>query len=892
MAFNHYILFMLISTILASSVNKDPLSLSNFDTVPITNLNGVFDIDFENKLVRGDLHYFFSATEEGSEIRLDTKNLNIEKKKKIVGEEESVLEINLGEEDENLGTPLIIPYEFTEGQSLEVHIRFSTKEESKAVQFLTKEQTIGKEAPFFFTLSKMVLGRQLMPSQDTPAHKFPFYLGIQVPEDYLGLISGVFDKEEDVEDGKKIYYYKQDNHVPNYLISLAAGNIEPTDISEKVTVFCEPQFTETAKKVLQNFSEYYIKTVEYLGEHPFGHFNILVMPNSFPYSAIENPYLAYCSQCLFDEEKPLIDDILSQLVHDWVGNSVTNDNWSDYWLNAGVSAFITRKIMGKINEDNEYIKAASSIGVTYIKGWSDYYENGTFSTLHPNFTNVNPEDYYSDIPIEKGFNLMYRIEQIIGEDNMDSFLQSYFSDKKFGTINSDSFYEYLTGFCTNNSIEKNIEEEEWNRWINEGGYCPVDNHLENNEYQKEIDEILAIFDDPEADLNETIVEKVKGWNSVSKVILTTTFEIREQLLTDRQHDFINKLQLYQGQDFFVYSNYYRMILSRTDQFYENELENIETFLSTYGCFDYLSGTYEVFYKRDEVESIRLFESLKDFYHPIFISNVQEEIDYQIENFPILTVELKDNDKCISWDGKKLELKVDNYVDSITYENIPKGFIYLGNDEEQIEVKCTLKNDEKYCELVNDTQLLKSGNYSFDVSKRIQKIDYAIKVHTSNATIAKHIEIDQKSKQFNIDYAKSEKYLIEINFKSEPDEIKVKYEEEDIKCKLTNDNLTLECEIDDKIFIVNKANPDEYKTYTLQLLDYCNNQKYTVDVKVKNSTADTGKKGFATWKIIVICIAGVIFIVAIVLLICRMTRKKSDNVESLKESNDNKLLSDI
>ena len=192
-----------------------------------------------------------------------------------------------------------------------------------------------------------------------------------------------------------------------------------------------------------------------------------------------------------------------------------------------------------------------------------------------------------------------------------------------------------------------------------------------------------------------------------------------------------------------------MILSVTDKFYEHELESIKTFLSTYGNFEYLSGIYENFYKRDEVDSIKLFESLKTFYHPIFIYNVQSEIDHQKENFPILTIELKDKDKCLFLDDLQnkdkldlIALEFDNYTNFTSYE-IPEG-ICLEIEEDKIKVNCILNTEEKYCLLDNGKSIEKSGEYKLNIPNRIQKWDYAIKVHDSKTKIyTKKTEIDEE-----------------------------------------------------------------------------------------------------------------------------------------------------
>ena len=101
-------------------------------------------------------------------------------------------------EDENLGSPLIIEFKFAKDQNITINVKYRTTLEGNSAQFLTKEQTYGKEYEYFFTDSEMILGRELLPSQDTPAVKFPFYLGIRVPNPLRGMISGIFKNQENI----------------------------------------------------------------------------------------------------------------------------------------------------------------------------------------------------------------------------------------------------------------------------------------------------------------------------------------------------------------------------------------------------------------------------------------------------------------------------------------------------------------------------------------------------------------------------------------------------------------------------------------------------------------------------------------------------------------------
>ena len=146
MSIKFLILFITLSTIFTSSV--DSFTNSNFDIVSISHLSGQFDIDFEKKIVHGDLFFRFNPLDEGREIILDTKNLDIHK----VVKEDKDLDFSFGEEDEVLGKPLIIDYgeTFKKGEEFIINIKYSTKDTGKSATFLTEEQTIGKKNPFFF----------------------------------------------------------------------------------------------------------------------------------------------------------------------------------------------------------------------------------------------------------------------------------------------------------------------------------------------------------------------------------------------------------------------------------------------------------------------------------------------------------------------------------------------------------------------------------------------------------------------------------------------------------------------------------------------------------------------------------------------------------------------
>ena len=75
--------FLLIFTIFSLINSLDNSTLSNYEDIPLNMLSGDFKIDFENKVVHGNLSYKFTPKKDGNKIILDSKNLNISKIYKI-----------------------------------------------------------------------------------------------------------------------------------------------------------------------------------------------------------------------------------------------------------------------------------------------------------------------------------------------------------------------------------------------------------------------------------------------------------------------------------------------------------------------------------------------------------------------------------------------------------------------------------------------------------------------------------------------------------------------------------------------------------------------------------------------------------------------------------------
>ena len=212
----------------------------------------------------------------------------------------------------------------------------------------------------------------------------------------------------------------------------------------------------------------------------------------------------------------------------------------------------------------------------------------------------------------------------------------------------------------------------------------------------------------------------------------------------------------------VTTNYFRLILARTDKFYEHEEESLIDYLSNNGASDYMMELYDLYYKRDEVKVEETLYNLKNFYHPLMIIQAEEEIENAKESFPILSFEFKNENQCLFLSN---ETKIEINTSEFSFEEeleISEG-VYLESDTVTVELKCFINSDEKYC-LIKDS-FQHNGFFNIRVPNRIQEINYAVRVHNSTSKIqayGKKIVLDKtNNKNYDINYFNNNTQTIRI-----------------------------------------------------------------------------------------------------------------------------------
>ena len=152
--------------------------------------------------------------------------------------------------------------------------------------------------------------------------------------------------------------------------------------------------------------EKYLQALEnYTFPYVWGEYNIVILPPSFPYGGMENPLLTFASPSIIVGDKSNISTVIHEMAHSWSGNLVSCKDWTNFWLNEGITVYLERQVTRELKGEDEY-KLSSLEGDERLREAVEAFgAEHSFTSLTPDLTNCHPDDAFSVVPYEKGFKL-------------------------------------------------------------------------------------------------------------------------------------------------------------------------------------------------------------------------------------------------------------------------------------------------------------------------------------------------------------------------------------------------------------------------------------------------------------------------------------------------------
>ncbi|KAI9486963.1 MAG: peptidase family M1-domain-containing protein [Benjaminiella poitrasii] len=609
------------------SSTVDLSTQANLDQIKTTHIHLNWNVDFEKQNLHGNVVLdLVTLIDNVDKIILDTSYLDI----KTVTFGEQNLKFQVAERYASLGSALTIDLPKVEkaGTNFQIKIDYATTENCTAVQFLTPKQTLGGKHPYLFSQSEPIHGRAMIPCQDSPSVKLTYSASVKsyLPVVMSALLTGI---DEDT-DGLKTYHFSQKTTIPSYLIAIAVGNLVGREIGPRSTVWCEPEMVEQAAWEFADTESFVATGEDLLTPYEWGRYDLLVLPPSFPYGGMENPCLTFVTPTLLAGDKSAVNVIAHEISHSWMGNLVTTNSWKHYWLNEGWTVFIERKILGRLyGEATRQFEALS--GLKALQESVDLFGKDSPKTvLNPDLRGgADPDDFFSKVPYEKGFNFLYHIEKVVGGPAIfEPYMKAHVEHFASKSISTEEWKEFLFNYMEKTHgptmIEK-LNTIDFNTWINKPGMPPVDPNFDTTLADACINLAKRWNEARESeDLSSFSVKDIENFSAGQKIVFL-------EKLTDTKplpHRLIEKMdELYN-----FTPNHNADLRLRWQQLclmtsYEPIYPEVVKFITEQGRMKFVRPLYRLLHqaKNGAQLAVDTYLQHKSFYHPIAAQLIEKDI---------------------------------------------------------------------------------------------------------------------------------------------------------------------------------------------------------------------------------------------------------------------------
>jgi tricorn protease interacting factor F2/3 len=293
--------------------------------------------------------------------------------------------------------------------------------------------------------------RRIFPCIDRPDRRAVVRLSLTV-DDGLEAIFNTPVVAERVVGGQRTFDFAPTPSMATYLVFLAIGKFDWLPVEGRlgrVRVAAPPGRGPAGAFALSHGAEILAAFETYYGiPYPLAKLDLVAVPE-FAYGAMENwgaisfrdMRLLVGADTNARQKRETLTTIAHEIAHQWFGNLVTMEWWTDIWLNESFATFMEEKII-------ERLYPTLGISDDFLLDWGSYARLGdSLETTHPIHVPVDHPDEISEIFDEisygKGASVLMMVEALLDEEPFRAGVIAYLKKYAYGNATSADLWNSL-----------------------------------------------------------------------------------------------------------------------------------------------------------------------------------------------------------------------------------------------------------------------------------------------------------------------------------------------------------------------------------------------------------------------------------------------------------------
>ncbi|CAH0553114.1 unnamed protein product [Brassicogethes aeneus] len=440
------------------------------------------------------------TTSENPEI--ETENATIENMTETTTEEittttEVVVQrerINLTIQDivkdeENFKLTIIMMYLLEPGHTYTVDIKFSGDilNNLKGLYKTSYTDLEGNTRWLATTHFQSVFARRVFPCFDEPYFKSTFEISIAHRTNMTALSNmplRTMEPKNDTQLGWTWSHFMKSPPMSTYIVGFTISDFESNgnvskDFGPIIKVWAPKDDLVKTKYALEVAEEILPFLEKYFGiKYPLPKLDLLAIPN-FGKGAMENWGLISFrkSALLFDPDSRSIktksfifNKIAHELAHQWFGNLVTLEWWSELWLNEGLATFISEVVLTNLRPRWQ-LYSSLQLRDTYKTLYFDSLKS-THSIQTSIKSTAEIEQIFEPRIYQKGCSIMRMLNHTLTKDVFTKGLQDFIRKYAYSSASQDDLWEIFTITARNESIipENVTVKDLMDSWTKQSGF--------------------------------------------------------------------------------------------------------------------------------------------------------------------------------------------------------------------------------------------------------------------------------------------------------------------------------------------------------------------------------------------------------------------------------------